>query len=255
MSEYYKILPQQYKWTGIRIMPWNEAKKLLPPRACGFFKKGKYFSVRKHGDVVVKTARNDRPILNTKYKENDLTKRIFSQITTDDIDNLMASVPGYNVSVLEAYVRAKVEQLSYERLCVSVGREFMVEQSVALTWGRGGKNSGLNVLLLQPYVHGRTIRSMFPFRYSIFGKPESGMRIRGKFNSIIPIMGPQLRHLIESHYVDVHTRNFIYAGDGRLVYVDYQPAFPKLCEQGMDDHRMHSRPYHRLDEMLRSWGF
>lgn len=256
MAEFYKILSPRYKWAGIRGMSWGEAKRLPPPRAWFFFKRGKYFSVRRYGDIVVKTTRNKRPLLDINYRENDLTKRVRGQITAQEIENLRASVPGYNDTVLEAYIRAKVEQLSYARLCRSVGPEFMVEQSVILTWGRWGRNSGLNVLLLQPYVQGRTIRSMFPFRYSIFGKPESGLQIRGKFRRLIPIMGPQLRHLIESHHVDVHPRNFIYADDGRLVYVDYQPAFPRSREQGMNDYQMHLRSYYyRFDEMLKRWGY
>jgi len=256
MAGFYKELPTKFKWAGVRIMPWRNAKEMFPPRNLFFWKRGKYFQVQRNREIVVKTARTSKPFLDANYQENDLTSHVRSQITAAEIENLRASVQGLNTTVMDAYIRAKVELLSFERLCKSVRYEFLVEQTVLLTWGRWGRDSRLDVLLLQPYVRGMTIRAMFPFRYSIFRHRDRALTLREGFTRLIPEIGSQLRLLIESHYVDVNPRNFIFTDDGRLVYVDYHPPFPQSRKQGMDDFQMHFRSYYRrFDEMLKSWGY
>lgn len=242
MANFYKILPSNLSWSGIRLMPREELKRLLP-RASFFFRPfGSFYQVRLHNDVVIKTSRDEVLFLSDPYERTSLLEKARGMPVEPAVQLLRVGFPGFHKDILDVYLRAKADLLSYGQLCENIPKEHLVQQSIAITWRSWRKTIlGLNEILIQPFVPGPTLSDMLPSFPRI-----NGPDLKRRYKHLTPEIGPQLRYFSGSAIVDLNMPNFILSPEGKFVYIDYQPI---LESEGLERNKSY------IDRMLKKWGY
>ena len=252
MAAFYKTLPAKLSWSGIKIMPFSEAQKLLPkPKILGSKQtNGSFYFVDRRQcdrqDIVVKITRGIDPLV-TSYRDSpELIEEARQQITESEMEMLRSLSPGPFDRVLNAYLRANIDAIHFDKLCEAVAKEHMVQQSMMLAWFETeGGDIGWAQILLQPFVRGKMLSSLFVANSFSWEQSEQETKPKLWNRRHIPKFSNQIEYFMENELIDMNPKNFICTPDGRLVYIDYQPILSPLSNVSFRE---------KMSAVLENWG-
>lgn len=243
----YAHLPKTLRPQFVGIVNERTFRSMLPRRGFASFTplghwKGSYFDVIRRDPLVVKTSRSTLPFIDEFYKHSPLMAEARALVDAE-AEQIKEAEKTSGQSVTEAYLRAAIDQLNFAKLSGSVPNKNLVEQSAFVVWNNGVAGRRLNTALVQPFVFGINFGNMFDRSVTRLGID----RIQSKFEKFLPFIGPQMRELLEHRsLIDFYPLNFIFTGDHRLVYTDYQPV--------TDTERAFANAQ-SMDNLVSGWGY
>jgi len=244
---FYAHLPNTVRPQIVGIVNERTFRSMLPRRGFASFTpfghwQGSYFDVIRRDPLVVKTSHSSLPFIDEFYKHSPLMAEARSLVDTE-AGQIKEAEKASGQSITEAYLRAAIDQLNFIKLCKSIPNENMVEQSAFVVWNNGVAGKRLNTALVQPFVFGINFGHMFDRSVTHLGID----RIQSKFERFLPFIGTQMRVLLEHRsLMDFYPLNFIFTGDHKLVYTDYQPV---------TDAKRASINARSMDNLVSSWGY